>query len=243
MFGNGVTAAGDDAAVHGRTGRGVARPVRHADRRPAEALIDTCMRAALTGGPRAPNIEIGGLTSNSKRLSGVHVIRPHIVLLGMMGAGKTTVGDLLAARIDRPFRDSDRDIERIAGRTGREIAANEGVDELHRLEEEVLLDALESTQPSIVSAAGWVIESPRCRAAIRNTAVAVWLRLSPEDLRTRMDQGAHRRDLPDGELARLLERREPLLLEIADIVIDAAGTPTDIVRELVSEITHAAEPL
>ena len=57
-----------------------------------------------------------------------------------------------------------------------------------------------------------------------------------------MDQGAHRRDLPDGELARLLERREPLLLDIADIVIDAAGTPADIVRELVSEITHAAEP-
>ena len=201
------------------------------------------MRAALTGGPRAPNIEIGGLTSNSKRLSAVHVIRPHIVLLGMMGAGKTTIGDLLAARIDRPYRDSDRDIERITGRTGREIAAKEGVDELHRLEEEVLLNALESTQPCIVSAAGWVIESPRCREAIRNTALAVWLRLSPEDLRTRMDQGAHRRDLPDGELARLLERREPLLLEIADIVIDAAGTPADIVRELVSEITHAAEPL
>lgn len=158
--------------------------------------------------------------------------RPHIVLLGMMGAGKTTVGDLLAERIDRPHRDSDRDIESMIGRTGREIAATEGVDELHRLEEDVLLNALESTQPCIVSAAGWVIESPRCRRAIQGTAVAVWLRLSPEDLRTRMDQGTHRRDLPSTELAQLLERREPLLIEIADIVVDASRTPIEIVNDL-----------
>ena len=113
----------------------------------------------------------------------------------MMGSGKTTVGDLLSARIDRPHRDSDRDIERITGRTGRQVAITDGVDELHRLEEQVLLGALDSTEPCIVSAAGWTIESARCRAAIHDTATAVWLRLSPEDLRTRMDRGTHRRDL------------------------------------------------
>ena len=166
--------------------------------------------------------------------------RRHVVLLGLMGSGKTTIGDLLAARIDRPHRDSDRDIERITGRTGRQVSISDGVDELHRLEEQVLLDALESTQPCIVSAAGWTIESARCRAAMHDTATAVWLRLSPEDLRTRMNQGTHRRDLPNEELSLLLAGREPLLLELADIVIDATRAPIDIVEELVAALPDAA---
>ena len=166
--------------------------------------------------------------------------RQHVVLLGMMGSGKTTVGDLLAARINRPYRDSDRDIESITGRTGRQIAVSDGVDELHRLEEEVLLNALGSTQPCVVSGAGWIVESPRCRAAIQRTATAVWLRLSPEDLRTRMDHGTHRRDLPNEELWLLIARREPLLLDLADIVIEATGSPIDIVNELVRSMAPAA---
>ena len=152
----------------------------------------------------------------------------------MMGVGKSTVAALLAARLGRPHRDSDRDIESLTGRTGRQIAADDGVDELHRLEEEVLLEALGSTQPSVVSAAGWVIESPRCRAAIQREAVSVWLRLSADDLRTRMNEGVHRRDLSADELAQLFIRREPLLQELADLVVDARRAPHDIVDELAS---------
>ncbi len=159
--------------------------------------------------------------------------RRHVVILGMMGAGKTTIADLLAARIGRPHRDSDRDIETITGRTGRQIATENGVAELHRLEEEVLLNALESTESNIISGAGWVIESPRCRAAIRLGATAVWLRLPPEDVRRRMDVSSHRRDLTTEELRQLIVRREPLLLELADVIVDARRTPSDIVDELI----------
>ncbi len=190
------------------------------------------------GEPREPG---NGCSSHVRlELAVTAPSRRHVVLLGMMGSGKTTIGDLLAARIDRPHRDSDRDIERITGRTGRQVAISDGVDELHRLEEQVLLAALESTQPCIVSAAGWTIESARCRAAIHDTATAVWLRLSPEDLRTRMDQGTHRRDLPNEELSLLLAGREPLLLELADIVIDATRAPIDIVEELVAALPNTA---
>jgi shikimate kinase len=165
--------------------------------------------------------------------------RPHVLVIGMMGAGKTTIADLLAARLGRPHRDSDRDIETLTGRTGRQISVEDGVDELHRLEEEVLLDALASTQPSVISGAGWVIESPRCRAEMGDASTVVWLRLSPRDLRARIDAGSHRRDLPDEELTQLLIRREPLLLEVADIVVDALRTPTDIVDDLARQIGAA----
>lgn len=164
----------------------------------------------------------------------------HIVILGMMGAGKTTTASRLAAELARPHRDSDHDIESMMSRTGRQIAVDDGVDRLHHLEEEVLLGALRSEQPSVISAAGWVVESLRCRAAIHRDAVAVWLRLSPEDLRGRMDEGSHRRDLSDEQLTALVARREALFLELADIVVDARCPPSEIVDELILAIDRVA---
>jgi shikimate kinase len=162
--------------------------------------------------------------------------RRHIVVLGMMGAGKTTVADQLGTRLGRPHRDSDRDIEKITGRTGRQIADEDGVDKLHSLEEVVLLDALASMQPSVISGAGWVIESSRCREAMQRESTIVWLRISAADLRTRVGQGSHRRDLSAAELDQLLLRREPLLLELADIIVDARRTPADIVDDLALQV-------
>ena len=66
----------------------------------------------------------------------------HIVLVGLMGSGKTTVGAALAAALDVPLRDSDADIERERGLRGRDIAERDGIEALHALEARHLLDAL-----------------------------------------------------------------------------------------------------
>ena len=162
--------------------------------------------------------------------------RRHIVVLGMMGAGKTTVADLLATRLGLPHRDSDRDLEKVTGRTGRQIVDEGGVDKLHNLEEIVLLDALASMQPSVISGAGWVIESSRCREAMQRESTIVWLRISAADLRARVGQGSHRRDMSKEELDQLLLRREPLLQEAADIIVDARRAPADIVDDLALQL-------
>ena len=158
----------------------------------------------------------------------------HVVVLGLMGVGKSTIGELLAARLGCSYRDSDRDIEAATGRTGRQIATTSGVGELHHVEEEVLLDALSSKLPQVISAAAWVVESPRCRSAIEQSAIAVWLELPTEKLFRRIRAGSHRREMTLAELETIVARREPLFRELADIVVTADGPPADVVDQILA---------
>lgn len=160
----------------------------------------------------------------------------HVVLVGLMGSGKTTVGAALAGALGRPHRDSDADLGRMTGRTAREIAGEDGIDRLHELELGVLLDALESETPSVISAAASVIDHPAGRAALRGPDIhVVWLRARPEVLarraadgatgdaarRTRRGGSGHRPDR--GPAAGLAARRDPLYAAVADRTIDVEG--------------------
>lgn len=159
-----------------------------------------------------------------------------MVILGLMASGKTTVADALAARLGRPVRDSDRDIEARTGHTGREITAAEGVDALHHLEEEVLLDALSAEEPTVISAAAWVVESDRCRAAIMECSTAVWLDLPVPDILERIGRQEHRRPVTPAELEALAARRAPLFRQVADLVIDARQPADTIVDDLAARL-------
>ncbi len=162
----------------------------------------------------------------------------HVVILGLMATGKTTVGDLLAARVGRPMRDSDRDIELRTGHTGREITAAQGVDALHHLEEEVLLDALAADEPTVICAAAWVVEAERCRAAIAERATAVWLDLPVSAILDRIDAQRHRRPVTAAELQELATRRAPLFRAVADLVVDAGQPAEAIVEEVELGLAH-----
>ena len=157
----------------------------------------------------------------------------HIVLLGLMGSGKTTVGAALAARLGRPHHDSDADIEREQGRTGREIAATDGVPRLHELEADHVRKALADPEAAVISAAASVVEDPACLAALQDPAVrVVWLRGDPGILAQRASTGDHRRDA--GDVATLAARRDPLFTALAETTIDVDAMSADeIVAALV----------
>lgn len=162
----------------------------------------------------------------------------HLVLIGMMGAGKTTTGRALAARLGWPMRDCDRDLEERTGRTGADLAATEGIEYLHRLEEEILLEVLAGDGPLIVTAAGSVVTSERVRWRLAQRATVVWLDVPLGDLLVRMTSGPHRRPLDPQAAEELLAQREANLAELADLRLDARTPTGDLVDEIMKGIGH-----
>src|SRR5580765_3268927 len=131
----------------------------------------------------------------------------HLVLIGLMGTGKTTVSRLAAARLGRPLVDSDALIESLTGRTVREIWAADGEAAFRVLETEALRGVLDSDVPAVIAAAGGVVLSADNRAALKSArARVVWLCASPDVLVGRVATGGHRPlldDDPAGALARM----------------------------------------
>ena len=160
----------------------------------------------------------------------------HLVLLGMMGAGKTRTGASVSVHLGWPFLDGDAVLEAQQGRTGAQIAAADGVDHLHRLEEQVLLDALAAEQPSVIAPAACVVEDVRCVEAMRAGAAVVWLDLPADHLETRMRRGAHRRAMDSTELLELVQRRRPRFAVVADLHLDATAATEDLVAAIVAHL-------
>jgi shikimate kinase len=147
----------------------------------------------------------------------------HLVLVGMMGSGKSTVGRTVAARLGRPLYDSDEMIEARTGRTVREIFRDEGEEAFRTLETEVLVEALAAPEPSVIAAAGGAVLRAENRAALAAAdARVVWLRADPAVLVERVRSGGHRPlldDDPAATLRRMLTEREALYREVADAVV------------------------
>jgi shikimate kinase len=147
----------------------------------------------------------------------------HIVLVGMMGVGKSTVGRALAVALGRPLLDSDEMIEQRTGRTVRDIWLTDGEPAFRALETEALIDALESDEPSVIAAAGGIVLSETNRTILQSgDAHVVWLLADVEVLVDRVRAGGHRPlldDDPEATLRRLFDERAPLYQEVADAII------------------------
>jgi shikimate kinase len=155
----------------------------------------------------------------------------------MMGSGKTTVGGRLARRLDRPFVDTDVEVERRAARSVRQIFADDGEAGFRALESEVLAEALGSEEPSVIAAAGGSVLDELNRRRMRQFGLVVFLDARPTALANRVGGDDHRPLLgkdPAGVLRQLDEQRRPLYLEVADHVVDVSDqTGPDRVMERV----------
>lgn len=158
-----------------------------------------------------------------------------------MGAGKTTVGRRLARTLGRPFIDSDQQIEMQTGRTVREIFESDGEPAFRALEAEALAEALATSSPSIIAAAGGTVLSEANRDRMRHAGTVVWLRADPSVLADRVGDGAHRPLLaedPAATLVRLDGQRRDLYAEVADHVVDTTDrAPEDVLAELVELVS------
>lgn len=166
--------------------------------------------------------------------------RRHLVLIGMMGAGKTTVGSRLARALDRPFVDSDVQVERRTARTVREIFESDGEAAYRVLEAEALAEALASEEPAVIAAAGGTILDPNNRRRMREFGTVVFLEATPADLVARVGGQDHRPLLgndPARVLAEMDVDRRALYEETADVVVDVSEHgPDEVVAAILERI-------
>jgi shikimate kinase len=164
----------------------------------------------------------------------------HLVLVGLMGAGKTTVGQRCAELLDRAFVDTDQLIEANARMGVADIFAEHGEQEFRTLERDAIADACASPEPLVIACGGGAVVDAENRRQLRAHGVVVWLRASPAELGARVgaDTGADRPLLagaasPAATLERLRAQREPAYEAAADVQVDTEGRTVDEVADAV----------
>lgn len=150
-----------------------------------------------------------------------------IVLVGLMGAGKTSVGRRLAQRLDLPFVDTDTEIERAAGKTIPEIFADHGEDEFRSGEKRVIARLLEDG-PQVLATGGGAFMDPETRQNVVASGVSVWLSADVDLLEKRVKRRSNRPLLAHGDvrktLSDLIKVRYPVYAE-ADIEVESRDVP------------------
>ena len=166
---------------------------------------------------------------------------PKLLLIGMMGVGKTTTGRAVAARLGWTYLDSDGEVQRETGRTVPELFAEQGEAAFRAAEARVLREALARPEPVVVSVAGGAVLDPVTRQLVRASGTVVWLRARPETLAGRVGDGAGRPllgDQPATSLASLYAVRRPLYDEVAHCAVDVDElTPEEVVDRVVAVVT------
>lgn len=167
---------------------------------------------------------------------------PRAVLVGPMGAGKTTVGQLLSERWQVAFRDTDHDVEETDGRPASEIFVEAGEEHFRALERDAVTRAL-AEHEGVLALGGGAVLDPATRAALATHRV-VFLRVGLADASRRVGLGTGRPLLLGNVRARmkaLLDERLPVYLEVARYVVDTDGRTAEEVAAAV-EAALAAPP-
>jgi shikimate kinase len=163
--------------------------------------------------------------------------RRSVVLVGMMGAGKSSVGRRLAGRLGIPFIDADAEIEKAAGMTVAEIFSRHGEGYFRAGETRVIARLLEAG-PQVLATGGGAFMNPETRATIRSKGISIWLRATIEVLTRRVKRRGDRPLLktadPVETLRRLMDERHPVYAE-ADLTVESRDVPHDTIVEEIIE--------
>jgi XRE family aerobic/anaerobic benzoate catabolism transcriptional regulator len=169
---------------------------------------------------------------------------PRIVaLLGLRGAGKTTIGKQLARRLRVRFVELDRQIEKEADMSLGELFSMYGEEHYRRLERETLARVLADRRAMVLATGGGIVASPDTYAMLKANAITVWLRASPEDHWNRVVRQGDRRPMAHhpqamADLRALLASREPLYAS-ADHTVDTSGRSVEaIVTDLAAAVVQ-----
>jgi shikimate kinase len=173
-----------------------------------------------------------------------------IVLIGLMGAGKTAVGRRLASRLDLPFIDADSEIEAAAGGTISEIFAEHGETYFRQGERKVIARLLDSG-PQVLATGGGAFMAPETRASIKACGISVWLKADLKVLLKRVGRRDNRPLLAAGDpgevMKRLMEKRYPIYAE-ADVTVESRDVPHDVmvgtvIDALAAKLGYIAKPV
>jgi shikimate kinase len=169
---------------------------------------------------------------------------PRILLVGMMGSGKTTIGLLLSERTGWRYVDNDELLARQFKLTPREILGNRGEADLRTMESQALTLGLAESPPCIVGVAAGTILDEGDRSRLRDGGTVVWLHGTAETLTRRAAGSRHRAWLEEGGKAWIraaLHEREPLYLAVADLIVSVDNrTPKEVVDEIVDGLRPKA---
>ncbi|MCB5174397.1 MULTISPECIES: shikimate kinase [Microvirga] len=167
-----------------------------------------------------------------------------IVLVGLMGAGKSTVGRRLAQKLGLPFRDADNEIESAAGMSIPDIFSIHG-EEYFRDGERRVIARLLQEGPMVLATGGGAFMNEETRAGIAENGISIWLRADLDVLMRRVRKRATRPLLqnpdPEGTMRLLMEKRHPIYA-LADLTVESHEAPHDrVVAEIIDALTEWLE--
>jgi len=164
-----------------------------------------------------------------------------VLLVGMMGAGKTTVGQALGSLLGWPYFDNDELLRRAVGKDTRRVQREDGEQALRRAESAALDVALEEGGPLVAGVAGGVVMDPLDRGRLRAGGFVVWLRAELSTLARRVD-GTDRPWLGDDPMKALQELyagRADLYASVASLVVDVDVLPPDLVALRIAQFRRS----
>ncbi|HLG01555.1 MAG TPA: shikimate kinase [Acidimicrobiia bacterium] len=170
--------------------------------------------------------------------------QPHLILVGMMGTGKSVVGRVCSEKLGWPFVDTDMVIEHEQGRTIAELFESEGEAAFRSLEAETISALMREPAPMVVACGGGAVLDANTRNLFKKAGFVVWLTATPADLAARIGRTSSRPLLVGRDatavLADLVTARRGAYEEVADVVVDTSGRE---VKQVADDVLEAVGPM